>query len=146
MIIDIALGIVLAVIILRLLPDIIELGISILYILLVLAIAGFLISWTISWTIKNADSVITFLVIVLTIIVGIKVAQYIERKTVLNRDEAGALTIFSIVSGLTAFSAALEVFSEKPKELTSAYLPMVIGLGILGCYLIFAIRKRIKQA
>ncbi len=145
MIINIALGIVLAVIILRLLPDIIELGISILYILLFLAIAGFLISWAISWTIKNADSVITFLVIALTIIVGIKVAQYIERKTVLNRDESGALTIFSIASGLTAFSAAVEVFSETPKELTSAYLPMVIGLGILGGYLIVAIRKRIKQ-
>lgn len=141
MIIDIALGIVLAVIILRLLPDIIELGISILYILLFLAIAGFLIIWTI----KNADSVITFLVVVLTIIVGTRVAQYIQRKTVLNMDEAGALTIFSIASGLTAFSAVVEVFSEKPKELTSAYLPMVIGLGILGCYLIVAIRKRIKQ-
>ena len=141
MIIDIALGIVLAVIILRLLPDIIELGISILYILLFLAIAGFLIIWTI----KNADSVIAFLVVVLTIIVGTRVAQYIQRKTVLNMDEAGALTIFSIASGLTAFSAVVEVFSEKPKELTSAYLPMVIGLGILGCYLIVAIRKRIKQ-
>ena len=92
MIIDIALGIVLAVIILRLLPEILALGFGLIIILLGLAAAGFVISWAIA----NGGTVLVWIVAILTFVVGVKLSRRIEAKTALNGDEAGALTIFSL--------------------------------------------------
>jgi dipeptide/tripeptide permease len=101
MIIEIALGIVLGVILLRLLPIIFTLGIFLAAVLLVLGVAGFLIHW--AW--GNEDAV-ALLAIALTFGLGFFVSNQIEEKSPLNRDEARALTIFVVASGFTAFAIA----------------------------------------
>ena len=141
MIIDIALGIVLAVIILRLLPEILALGFGLIIILSGLAAAGFVISWAIA----NGGTVLVWIVAILTFVVGVKLSRRIEAKTALNGDEAGALTIFFIVSGFAAFAAVTEFLTKSAKNGFSSYLPLTVSLCILGVCLIFKITRRLRN-
>ena len=141
MIINIALGIVLAVIILRLLPDILALGFALVIILISLTIAGFVVSWAIA----NGDTVLAWVIAILTFVSGIKLSRRIEQKTALNADEAGALTIFFIACGFTAFTAGAELLTKSAKNGFSSYLPLTVSLCILGIYLTFKITRRLRN-
>lgn len=92
MIIDIALGIVLAVIILRLLPYIIEAGMFLVTVFLALVVCGLLIYWGVS----HVEEVIIFTTLAFVFVGWEYLAEYIERKTKFLRIEVGILTALAV--------------------------------------------------
>jgi peptidoglycan/LPS O-acetylase OafA/YrhL len=140
MIIEIALGIVLGVIILRLLPIILTLGLVLSAVLVVLGVAGFLIHWAL-----GNEGFLGILAIAITFAAGAYIAHHIEKRSPLNKDEAGALTIFMVAGGFTAFAIYSELASDKDAGSSSSFLPLAVFLSVFGAYLIFKITTRLRK-
>lgn len=139
MIIEIALGIVLAVIILSLLPVLIAVGAMALAIVVVLALGGLLIYWAVNST----ESFLAIASIAIVVIAGVSAAGYIAKRTVLMAEEAGGLMIIAAILGFAGFSLfeQHQRYGHISTEARELLLPLTI-LAVMGVILWRRIRKR----
>lgn len=139
MIIEIALGIVLAVIILSLIPLILRVGIVILNIVLVLGLCGLLIHWAINST----SSFLIALIVVGVIIIGVFAALFIAKKTLLTVEEAGGFMIVSLLLGFASISLFEKYQKSSDISQEAQYLlPVLAFLAIINIFIWRRIRDR----
>jgi len=140
MIVEIALGIILAVVILSFWRLILAVGVLVGGLLMLLVVLGALLYWAINHT---SDFIVILSFIAVVAAVG-GLASYVSRKTILTLDEI--IGVILVVSALTFVGFGVfeqyDRYGELSGELVYA-LPFLALLAIAGAVLTVRVRKRV---
>lgn len=137
MIVEIALGIILAVIILALLPAILELGIVVSGFLLVVSAGGLLIYWAVYHT----SDLAIFFSFIGVFSVGSALAHYISKKTGLTVGELGVLAFFALLTAV--FGGVAVAAYQDSGEFTKVL--WLLPFFVLWAIVTVILRERVKK-